>query len=125
MPYQLQVIKTSDFVKLDKLGKIDLARTRQALEDVARACVERGMTCALLDARAAHGDLSMADLYHLAGVFQAMGFRRDHRLAILHRKGGEKAGFFATCASNRGWNVQAFDEFEQAMEWFSTELPVE
>jgi len=55
-----------------------------------------------------------------------MGFRRDHRLAVVHRYGGmERADFFALCASSRGWNVRAFDSVEEALDWFASAQPID
>jgi hypothetical protein len=125
MAYNLQVVKTSDFVRMDGKGNLDLVESRRALERIAKTCIERGASCALLDVRKVHSDLKYEDLYTLITAFNAMGFRKDHRLAILHRySGGEKADFFALCASTRGWNVRAFDNYEEAIEWFETEQSV-
>ena len=38
---------------------------------------------------------------------------------------GERAEFFAMCASDQGWNVKAFEEFEHAMEWLGALSQVE
>lgn len=122
MPYKLHVVKTTDFVRFDGKGKPDLTESRRALEKVAKACVESGSNCALIDVRDVYSTMELADLYNLISAFHAMGFRPEHRLAILHRySGSEKADFFAMCASTRGWNVRAFDNFEEAIEWFGTE----
>jgi len=37
MAFQLEVVKTNDFVRLDGRGHVDLERSRHALEEVARA----------------------------------------------------------------------------------------
>jgi hypothetical protein len=125
MKYNLHVIRTADFVRLDARGNPDLAETRRALEVVAKACIDRGANAALLDVRDARSDLRLVDLYGLVTAFPAMGFRREHRLAILHRySGAERAEFFAMCAAERGWHVRAFDNYEEATEWFGTEIPV-
>jgi hypothetical protein len=135
MPFNLQVIRTSDFVRLNGKGGYDPEETRQALSGIATACVQRGMNCALLDVREARSDMRMGDLYELALSFKQIGFRKEHRLAILHRSGGdvrveffamtpgERAQFFAMCAADQGWNVKAFDDYEEAMDWLGTISP--
>jgi hypothetical protein len=125
MPYDLHVVKTADFVRLDADGHFEKEESRRALQRIAKACVDRGINTALLDVRDARGELSLADVYKLACAFQEMGFRRDHRLAILHPFHGERAAFFAMCATERGWQVQAFVEFEEAMEWLAEVKPVQ
>jgi hypothetical protein len=125
MNYKLHVIRTADFVRLDARGNPDLLETRRALEGVAKACVDRGANAALLDVRDVYSTLKLVDMYHLVTAFHAMGFRREHRLAILHRySGSERAEFFALCAAERGWHVRSFDNYEEALEWFGTEIPV-
>ena len=126
MAYNLRVVKTSDFIRYDGRGQTDRVRSRRILERIAKACVDSEMNCALLDVRDLHSHLELKDLYSLINAFKDMGFRREHRLAILHSyRGTHKADFFAMCASARGWNVRAFDSFEDAMEWFATEQEIQ
>ena len=80
---------------------------------------------ALLDARDAQGKLTTTELYQLAKGFAGSGFKKADRLAILHRYSGKQAEIFADFADERGMNVRAFDNYEDATEWFSTELPAE
>jgi hypothetical protein len=75
-------------------------------------------------ARRRRTDLSLAQVYALARSFRDMGFRHEHKLAILHPFHGERAEFFALCAAQRGWQVRAFVEFEDAVQWFAQEVPV-
>jgi hypothetical protein len=125
VPYKLHVVKTTDFVRFDARGNPDVEESRRALEKVASACADSGANCALLDVRDVYSTLPLADLYRLITSFNDLGFRREHRLAILHRySGSQRADFFAMCASTRGWNVRAFDNYEEAMEWFETEQEV-
>lgn len=87
---------------------------------IAKTCVERDVDNALLDVRKVHGNVTIGQLHDLAKAFYEMGFRERHHLAILHRyRGGEKAELFAIFAANHGWNVRAFDSFEDAFEWFA------
>jgi hypothetical protein len=137
MPYNLQIIRASDFVRLNGKGEYDQAETRLALTGIAKACVTSGIDCALLDTREARSDMQLNDLYELVLAFKEMGFQKNHRLAILHRSRsgarveffslapGELAKFFAMCATERGWNVKAFDDYEQAMQWLGATTPAE
>jgi hypothetical protein len=137
MPFNLQIIRTSDFIRLNGRGEYDQEETRRALSDIAKACIQSDIDCALLDIRNARSDMQMHDLDELALAFKEMGFRKNHRLAILHRSSAgervefftlsssERAEFFAMCASENGWNVQAFEDFELALEWLGAALPVE
>ena len=121
MACSVHVVKASDFVRLDARGRLDLAESHRVLSDVARECVERGIGAALLDVRDLYTDLKLTDVYQLARAFHDMGFRTTDRLAVLHRyNSAEKAEFFAMCAADRGFDVRAFEDFEAAVEWFSS-----
>jgi hypothetical protein len=124
MPYNLHVVKTSDFVRLDAKGSPDLQQSFKVLKEIARTCVERGINCALLDIRDMHSELSVNDLYWLAHAFHDMGFRKNQCLALLHRYRAERAEIFATFADDEGWNVRGFESYEEAIEWFTTQQPL-
>jgi hypothetical protein len=124
MPYNLHIIKTSDFVRLSAKGSPDLQESFKVLSEIARTCIERGINCALLDVRDLYSQLSVNDLYWLAHAFHDMGFRKHHCLAVLHRYGAERAEIFATFAADEGWNVRGFENYEEAIEWFTTQQPL-
>jgi extradiol dioxygenase family protein len=120
MPCTLQIVRTADFVKLDAQGHLDVKQSHDVLAAVAKRCVELEIDCALLDVRDLEGGLKIEDMHTLAKAFHEMGFRERHRLTVLHSyNAGEHATMFAMFASDRGWNVRAFVEFEEAIEWFS------
>lgn len=122
MPYDLHIIKTKDFIRFDGHGHVAVDESHRVLANLAKTCVERGIDCALLDIRDIRSKLPLADVYRLARAFQEMGFQKHHRLAILHRyDASERAALFAMLASARGWNVRAFDEYEDAIQWFAEE----
>jgi hypothetical protein len=96
MPFNLQIIRASDFVRLNGKGEYDQEETRRALTGIAMTCVGSGIHCALIDTREARSDMQMNDLYELAQTFKEMGFQKDHRLAIPHRsRSGVRVEFFA------------------------------
>ena len=125
MPQKLHIVRARDFLRLDAQGTVDFESSRRGMEAVAKACVESGLDCALLDLREVQKHLSITDLWTLASTFGQMGFQAKHRLAILHRLDAmDRADFFAMCAANRGYRVAAFDTFEDAFEWISETTPV-
>lgn len=137
MSYNLHIIRTGDFLQLNGKGGLDLEASKGVLSKLAQACVESRIDSALLDMRNARTNMQINDLFELACAFKEMGFRRQHRLAVLYRAAGsdrveffsmspaERAEFFAMCAVDEGWNVRAFDSYEDAMEWFGIALPLE
>ena len=95
-------------------------RARRVLANLAKTCVARGLNLALLDARDLYATLKLSEMYAAARAFHEMGFEQDHRLAVLHRYNStERAEFFAMCANDQGFEVGAFDNYEDAMEWLN------
>ncbi len=124
MPLELQIIRASEFVRLGAHGHFDLAASKAALAQLARACRKRGIHQALMDLRALHPGpkpvFSPADLVELVKTFHQVGFTRQLRLAILYQSDPfKRARLFAFLSTLHGWNVQAFHEFEKALAWLS------
>lgn len=124
MPIELQVIRASDFVRLGPRGRFDFEESKLALANLARACQKRGIYRALLDLRAFTPPpapiFSPADLAALVYTFHEMGFTKEHRLAVLYSVDPHhRARLFAFIGRMRGWNVAAFDNFEDALLWLS------
>jgi len=124
MPVELQIIRASEFVCLDANEQLDFASSKQALQTLAHACRKRGLDRALLDLRAHPIPdkplFTPTQLAALVGTFQAAGFGRQHRLAILYKTdphGGVRT--FAFIGRIQHLQVRAFDDFEAAFHWLS------
>lgn len=124
MPIELQVIRASEFVCLDADDLLDFAASKQALQGLAFACRKRGLDRAMLDLRdvpvPAKPHFTTTQLAELVGTFRDAGFSRRHRLAVLYQydvHGGIRN--FALFGKMRGLQVQAFREFEAALQWLS------
>ena len=128
MPHELHVIKAGDFIRAGPEGTFDLEASRAVLKALGEALVSRKVDKAILDVRKMRGEppATYTQLYHLARALQEAGFGPRHRLAVLVSPDRyDKAEFFAICASGRGWNAYAFDDFEQAFEWLTEEEEIE
>jgi hypothetical protein len=124
MPTELQIIRASEFIRLDPQRHLDFESSKEALRVLAVACRLRGIDRAILDLRGlpipARRLFTTAELAALVGTFREAGFTRQHRLAVLYLRdphGG--ARMFAFISFMRGWQVRAFSEFEPAFVWLS------
>jgi len=124
MPIELQVIRASEFIRLDARARLDLEQSKKVLEALAYACRKRGLDRAMLDLRALpflpRPQFTPTELATLVATFRDAGFTRQQRLAILYQidiYGGVRT--FTFISRMRGLNVQAFTEFERALEWLS------
>jgi hypothetical protein len=121
---ELQIIRAQEFIRLGAQGRLDLKASKAVLAQLARACRKRGINQALLDLRALHPGpkpvFSPHDLAVLVNTFREIGFTRQQRLAVLYSSDPHlRARLFAFIAKLRGWNVQAFDDFEAAVTWLA------
>lgn len=124
MPMELQLIRAQEFIRLGAHGHFDLEASKVALAQLAAACWKRGTNQALLDLRALHPGpkpiFAPTDLVALVQTFCEIGFTHQQRLAVLYGSDPHhRARLFAFLATLRGWNVQAFDNFEAAVTWLA------
>lgn len=124
MPTDLQIIRAREFIRLGAQGKVDLIASKAVLAQLAGACWKRGINQALLDLREVHLGpkpvFSPKDLAVLVNTFREIGFTHKQRLAVLYRSDPHsRARMFSFIAILHGWSVQAFDNYEAALAWFS------
>jgi len=118
MPAQIKVISASDFIRATPTGEFDLEASELLLAGIAEAGTALEDYDILVDTRAAQGVMSATDLWFLADKlvhYRSTFARKTAVLCPLERF--DRARFFAMCAENRGFNIQAFADYEQAMEW--------
>ena len=123
MPVEIQIIRACEFVQLSTSGVFDFNGTRALLIEMADACRKRGVERAAIDIREATSNLTRNDLAALGKTFNEMAVSRRLRLSIIHRHDqGGRARLFAFFSAMRGRNVRAFEDFEEALVWLSTEI---
>ena len=124
MPLELHIIRAHEFIQMGTHGHFDLAASKAALVELARACRKRNIDQALLDIRSLHFGpkpvFSPADLADLVSGFREIGFTHRQKLAILYRcDPHHRARLFAFLSTMHGWHVKAFSDFEEAFLWLS------
>jgi hypothetical protein len=124
MAFDLQLIRTRDFILGNSHGMVDAKASKQKLAQLAKACKERVLDRVLLDLR----DLQFLpvpvftpnELAGLVDAFREMGFSHEQRLAVLYKVDPHHgARMFAFISRERGWNVHAFDNYEDAIQWLA------
>ena len=122
MGFDLRVIKIEEFFHTDARDTpIDLEAAYALLRQVVRQSTDRGIYRVMIDARGNPTGLSVADMFDLVGDFQRYGLTPDHRVALLRARPDalERARYLETLASARGFNVRAFAEFEEALDFLN------
>ena len=124
MPFELQIIRAAEFIRVGPHGHMDFAGSKAALAALASGCQKRGLNQALLDLRALpippKPVFSAAELAALVETFREVGFGLRQRLAVLYTSDPHQgARMFAFISRMRGWQVRAFEDFEHAVLWLS------
>jgi hypothetical protein len=124
MGWDLHIIRANEFIRLDAYERLDLEASKALLATLARACIKRGVRCALIDLRGLPEvpvpQFTANDLDALVRAFADAGFNCGQRLAILYRRDVHgDVRKFAFISRMRGLNVQAFSDFESAVGFLS------
>ena len=117
--FQIHHVKASDVLETTLEGALDFERTRAALEGIALANAETGYDL-LIDLRAAEdAGISFPDVYRLVMGLSTHPESFKGRVALLdhYRDGFEKVQFFEAAATEKGYRVRAFADFEKATRW--------
>jgi hypothetical protein len=120
MDLNFRIIQAKDFLIASPMGKFDLEHAKQSLLSLALENATPRQYDILIDIRGAEFDsLLFTDIADLAQVL--IGNRDSFRskLAILTPLGCEfdKVKFLELYAGNRGFQVGAFVDFEEALYW--------
>ena len=128
MPFELQIIRATEFIRIGPQGHLDLQASKEALAMLAEACRKRGLDRAILDIRAipvpVRPYFTPPELAALVDTFREVGFGPRQRLAVLYKSDPHLgARTFAFIGRMKGWHVRAFAEFETALLWLSAAEP--
>jgi len=125
MAYDVRVIPIREFMKTDIKGELDVVATRDTLSKIMAACKGENMTRILIDCREASTHSTLTDVWTMARDLGTLGVTHENRVAILNRPkdGFDRGAFLELCATNRGYQLRAFREFEPAFAWLTSEQP--
>jgi len=122
MPTTVKVIRTQEFVRARPNGTFDLEASEQMLMDIAKASANMQDVQVLIDVRHARGALTAGDLWYLADRLGRYRHAFSGKTAVLcPTEKFDRARFFALVADGKGFDVQAFTSYEEAMTWLAGE----
>ena len=118
MATTIRIIHAHDFVRATPEGHLDFGEAKRLLVEIASASASLPECEVILDSRKARVQISVAELWHLAGVLSELRGEVYRKTAVLcPLEDFDKAEFFTLCAENRGLDVRAFTSFEDAIQW--------
>ena len=116
---RFRLVHAADLIELTVAGTLDVERSRALLLQLAETNAETGLDL-LLDLRPADGTgITYREIYSLVELLRQHPDAFRGKLAVLDtdQPGFEKVQFFQASATERGFQVRAFLEFEAAVRW--------
>lgn len=123
MDLNLRLIYAKDFLKTTPKGEIDLETSKQLILKFAREHASPSQYDILVDTRQTTSSrLTFFDRAELVNVMieHRESFRSKVAVLTSHGLQFDHAKFMELYANNRGFQVGAFDDFEEAMNWLMT-----
>jgi hypothetical protein len=121
---EIKTIQTHAFIKATPTGRLDRENIKKLFIDIASAAAPLDDYNILIDTRQAQSKMSASDNWYLASQLSKLGKTFSRKTALLcPRERFDRVGFFALCAQNRGYLVNVFTSFEDAIEWLMAEGP--
>jgi hypothetical protein len=122
MDLNIRIISARDFLKATPTFHVDLETSKQFFLKLARENAAPRQYDLLIDLRGTTGELSLPEI---AEVVQVLIEHRDSfrsKIAILTTPGVkfENAKFGALYAGNRGFQIAAFTDFEETINWLTS-----
>ena len=123
MPVDYKIIQAKDFITATPTGEIDLKESKKVLGQIAEMLGVVGNYELLLDMREAHSEMQQAELEELVAELVRHRDVFQNKIAVLARDDEQfnKAVFVEICADIEGLTVEAFTDFEQAINWLQSE----
>jgi hypothetical protein len=119
MKADIKFVKTKDFIKTTASGQLSLEESKHVLTHLAALNSPDNLHDLLIDIRETTSVLSLSDIYELVAEVgkQRQSFRSQIAILIGPQHDIDKARFLEMCASNRGFSVNVFTDFEESVNW--------
>ncbi len=123
MKAEIKFVKTKDFIKTTASGQLNLEESKYVLARLAVLNTPDNNHDLLIDIRDTTSVLSLSDIYELVAEVgkQRHAFRAKIAIIIGPQHDLDKAHFLEMCASNRGFTVNVFEDFEDSVNWLMCE----
>jgi hypothetical protein len=122
MDLNIRIIHARDFLKTTPTFQVDMETSKQFFLKLARENAPPRRYDLLIDLRGTTGELSLTEITEVVKVLIEHRDSFRLKIAILITPGVrfEKAKFAALYANNRGFQVAAFTDFEETINWMMT-----
>lgn len=125
MTVDVRIISVPDFLRIDAAGVLDTEQTRCILREIVSESSRSGVRHILVDVRQVCDGPNVVELFWIVESFAELGFGPDLRLALLYiDRGVGLARFFTDTAQNRGFQIELFERFDEAVAWLNQRAPL-
>ena len=117
MPIDVKVVHAREFIQTKANGEFDLEGTQELFLAVFSKMKEAKVSEVVMDLRELTTNMTASDINELLSVLNHVGSWSTWKIAIVYRPKDDfdRAKFFELCAQNRGYQVGAFQDFEEAI----------
>lgn len=124
MKANIKFVKTKDFLKTTATGELNLAESMNVLHRIAEFNREDNSHDMLIDVRETTSVLTLSDIYELVTEVgkHRQYFRKKIAILLGPQHDIDKARFLQMTAENRGYRVDVFTDFEDAVKWLMEEV---
>jgi len=124
MPTDIRIINGLDFIRVTAEGILDFETSKNALIEIASVAANLVDYEILLDTRKADVQMSVTNLWYLAAELSNLRKAFSRKTAVLCPvERFDDAAFFALCSQNQGFRIEAFNSFEDAVNWLMGMAP--
>ncbi|HMT12754.1 MAG TPA: hypothetical protein PKA39_14150 [Ignavibacteria bacterium] len=119
MKAEIKFVKTKDFISTTASGELNLEESKNVLNKLAALIHPDEQHDILVDIRDTVSVLTLSDIYELVTEIgrHRSSFRNKVAILLADHHDFDKAVFLEMCAGNRGFSVNTFTEFEEAVNW--------
>jgi hypothetical protein len=122
MQVHYKVIQAKDFIKARPTGDTDVEQSKRVLGEIAEMASMPGEYEILLDVREAFGNLDQNDIWELVDELGRHRKAFRNKIAVLARDDEQfnKAVFGEMAATTSGFQLRAFTDYEDAINWLQS-----
>ena len=119
MSYDIKIVSANEFVRTNAKGEFDLEETKNLLLTVFSKMKDANVYDVVLDVREAYSKMTGVEVLKLFTHLHHLESLSNRKLAIVYRPKDDldRAKMFEVCAQKRGYQVGAFQDFEEAITW--------
>jgi hypothetical protein len=123
MKAEIKFVRTKDFLQTTASGELNLEESLKVLHRIAELNRPDDQHDMLIDIRETTSVLTLSDIYELVTEVgrNRQSFRKKIAILLGPKHDIDKARFLQMTAENRGYRVNVFEDFEDAVKWLVEE----